>query len=114
LSFDNRQLIALRTIDESLCTLDVSIEAVLTLIRRKRPFVSYVLNCFRTARTRAACVSLSLFNDFNQREGFIHPSVDLADANLYRLPFGRYRQFIASFVGYTRKVGGAGRRRLPQ
>jgi hypothetical protein len=88
--------------------------SLLTLIKRKRPFVSYVLNCFRTARTRAACVSLSLFNDFNQREGFVNPSVDITDANLYRLPFGRYRQFVASFVSYSHEVGGAGRRRVPQ
>jgi len=47
----------------------------LSLVKRKRPLfrLSEWLPT-RTARTRAACVSLSFFNDVKQREGFGNPS----------------------------------------
>jgi hypothetical protein len=52
------------------CAFDVSIEAWL-LYKRKRPLfrLSEWLPT-RTAKTRAACVSLSFFNDVKQQEGF--------------------------------------------
>ena len=62
-------MIALRTIDELPCNSDVSIEAIwLLCIKRKRPMfrLSKWLPT-RTARTHAACVSLSFFNDVKQR-----------------------------------------------
>jgi hypothetical protein len=74
-------MIALRTIDELPCNFDVSIEAIGYSIKRKRPMfrLSEWLPT-RTARTHAACVSLSFFNDVNQREGFGNPSADAPDA----------------------------------
>ncbi len=106
-------MIALRTFDEKPCDFNVSAEALAFHITQVT-VVSFVQDFSRTARTRAACVSLSLFNDVNQREGFIHPSIDLAGTKLHRSPFGQYRQIVVSCVGFSHEVVGAGRHRVPQ
>jgi hypothetical protein len=68
----------------------------------------------RTARTHAACVSLSFFNDVKQREGFIHPSINATDAKPCRTPFRAVPAVSSQCIRNSHEVCGAGRHRVPQ